>query len=68
MYFSNWQEFLHMGGYAFYVWVSYGLTLVVLGAVLIAPWLRHRRLQQELARRERREQRHDEIQHESSST
>jgi len=24
------KEFFHMGGYAFYVWFSYGLTLLVL--------------------------------------
>lgn len=26
------QEFFHMGGYAFYVWSSYGLAVVVLAA------------------------------------
>jgi heme exporter protein D len=26
----NWSEFFHMGGYALYVWVSYGLMAVVL--------------------------------------
>lgn len=26
----NWQEFFAMGGYAVYVWGSYGFTLVVL--------------------------------------
>jgi heme exporter protein D len=57
MSFSNWQEFLHMGGYALYVWISYGLTLAILGGVLVAPMLRHRRLRRDLDRRERREQR-----------
>ena len=68
MYFSSWHEFLRMGGYALYVWISYGLTLLVLGSLLVAPWLRHRRLQQELARRARREQRQKEVKHESRST
>ena len=31
------QEFFAMGGYAFYVWTSYGLTLVVLLANIIIP-------------------------------
>lgn len=32
----NWSEFFSMGGYAFYVWGSYAITLVVLaGEVLI---------------------------------
>jgi heme exporter protein D len=26
----NWTEFLAMGGYAAYVWPSFGLTLIVL--------------------------------------
>ena len=32
------QEFFHMGGYAFYVWSSYGLTALVLIANFISPW------------------------------
>ncbi|MGZ8225752.1 MAG: heme exporter protein CcmD [Methylococcaceae bacterium] len=31
------QEFFTMGGYAFYVWTSYGLTLIVLLAIIIIP-------------------------------
>ena len=31
------QEFFAMGGYAFYVWTSYGLTLIVLLANIIIP-------------------------------
>jgi heme exporter protein D len=56
MKFSNWSEFFQMGGYALYVWMAYGLTLVVLGTVIIALLLRHRRLQRDMARRKRRAQ------------
>ena len=38
------SEFLHMGGYAFYVWTAYGAALVVLALNLAAPILRRRRL------------------------
>ena len=31
------QEFFSMGGYAFYVWTSYGLTLMVILANIIIP-------------------------------
>ena len=31
------RTFLHMGGYAFYIWVSYGLALVVLIVNIILP-------------------------------
>jgi heme exporter protein D len=57
MSFSSWSDFLQMGGYAFYVWSAYGLTLVVLGGALLAPWLRYRRLRREVTRRERRDSR-----------
>ncbi|MCP5419900.1 MAG: heme exporter protein CcmD [Gammaproteobacteria bacterium] len=55
--FSSWSDFFHMGGYAFYVWASYGLTLAVLGGLLVAIARRHRQLQADLERRTRREQR-----------
>ncbi len=45
-----------MGGYAFYVWTAYCLTVAVLGGAVLAPLLRYRRLRREVARRERREQ------------
>jgi heme exporter protein D len=31
------SEFFDMGGYAFYVWSSYGLATVLLGWVFISP-------------------------------
>ncbi|MCX7085278.1 MAG: heme exporter protein CcmD [Methylococcales bacterium] len=33
----SFSEFLAMGGYGFYVWTSYGLTLVVLLLNIIIP-------------------------------
>ena len=48
-------EFLHMGGYAFYVWTSYGLALVVLVANLIAPMRHRKKLLADFARKARRE-------------
>ena len=48
------QEFFHMGGYAFYVWTSYGITVVVLVANWIVPLRRARRLRAELMREARR--------------
>ncbi len=35
-------EFLYMGGYAFNVWTSYGLALLVLLINVIGPALRHK--------------------------
>ena len=44
------RTFLHMGGYAFYVWVSYGLALVVLILNVVLP----RRREQEFLQMWRR--------------
>ena len=33
-------EFLHMGGYAFYVWTAYAITTVVLVLNVVVP-IRH---------------------------
>jgi len=48
-------EFLHMGGYAFYVWTSYGLAAVVLIANLLVPLLNARRQRRDLVGKLRRE-------------
>jgi heme exporter protein D len=48
-------EFFHMGGYAFYVWTSYGLALIVLVANVVAPLRQRRKILADLARRTRRE-------------
>ena len=37
-------EYFRMGGYAFYVWCSYAVVLVVLALNLAAPALRLRRV------------------------
>jgi len=38
------SEFLHMGGYAVYVWSSYGLTMLVLFLNYILPVKREKNL------------------------
>lgn len=43
-------EFLNMGGYAVYVWTSYGLTVVVLLINYILPLRRERQLLKKLGR------------------
>jgi heme exporter protein D len=37
----NWSEFFAMNGYGFYVWGSYGLTLIVLLVEILT--VRHKR-------------------------
>ena len=43
MQWGSWQEFWAMGGYGFFVWGSYGVTLAVLAAEMWALRLRRRR-------------------------
>lgn len=50
----DWQQFFHMGGYAFYVWTSYSLAFVILLINLILPLMCQRNLFKVLARKARR--------------
>jgi len=49
------QEFFAMGGYAFYVWTSYGLTLIVLLANIIIPVVQRRQLLRSLSLKQKRQ-------------
>ncbi|CAK0750578.1 heme exporter protein D [Gammaproteobacteria bacterium] len=49
------REFFQMGGYAFYVWLSYGLAIVILIFNLLSPLWRRREILQTLTRRLRHE-------------
>lgn len=46
-------DYFRMGGYAFYVWCSYAVVLVVLVLNLAAPAIRLRRVRRTLARQAR---------------
>jgi heme exporter protein D len=48
-------EFFAMGGYAFFVWMSLGITAVVLVANLVWASMSHRQQLQRITRRMRRE-------------
>jgi heme exporter protein D len=49
----SWSEVVAMGGYAWFVWPTYGLALVILVATwALADW-RERRLLRAIARRDR---------------
>ena len=51
------SEFFHMGGYAFYVWSSYAITLVVLVLNVVVPMRNRRKILAAIARRARRARR-----------
>ena len=53
----NLNEFFHMGGYAFYVWTSYGIALFVLLINVILPLRQRNKLLDNIARVARRARR-----------
>jgi len=40
----SWSEFFHMGGYAFFVWTSYGITFAVLLALVVSSLTQRKRV------------------------
>lgn len=51
MNWASWQDFFAMGGYALYVWGSYGVTLVLIALELVLLGLRRRAILQHLGAR-----------------
>lgn len=49
------EEFLNMGGYAFYVWTSYGITFVVLLVNIVLPIFQRKALLRSLALKQQRQ-------------
>lgn len=42
----NWSDFFQMGGYALYVWGSYLVTLIAIGAEVVSLIKRRKRVSQ----------------------
>ncbi|CAJ1909477.1 Heme exporter protein D [Aeromonas dhakensis] len=57
MHFASFNDFLAMGGYAFYVWLSFGLTLLCLVGIVISTRMKTRSLLGELRSKQAREAR-----------
>ena len=53
----NLNEFLDMGGYAFYVWTSYGIALAVLLINVILPYRQRKKLLSDINRAAKRARR-----------
>jgi heme exporter protein D len=50
------SEFFAMGGYAFYVWTSYGLTFVLMFIGIIKPLMTNKQILRGLLLKRKREQ------------
>ncbi|ABO89470.1 MULTISPECIES: heme exporter protein CcmD [Aeromonas] len=57
MHFASFSDFMAMGGYAFYVWLSFGLTLICLVGIVISTRIKTRSLLGELRSKQAREAR-----------
>ncbi len=52
----SWSEFFAMGGYAFFVWMSYGLTFLVILVNIVMPLIERKQVVKRVKRAIRREQ------------
>ncbi|SHI26762.1 heme exporter protein CcmD [Ferrimonas marina] len=55
--FASLAEFLDMGGYAFYVWLSYGSAAVALGLLIYNSACKRKSVLAEIAKKQARETR-----------
>ncbi|MGR6646102.1 heme exporter protein CcmD [Avibacterium paragallinarum] len=54
MFFESVSDFLNMGGYGFYVWLSYGLSFLALAGLIVQGMLRKKTLIKEIQREQQR--------------
>ncbi|MEX1221942.1 MAG: heme exporter protein CcmD [Idiomarina sp.] len=57
MAFDSFRDFILMGGYGFFVWLSFGVSFLALFALLLQSVLARRQLQLDCARQQHRQQR-----------
>ena len=55
----SWSEFFNMGGYAFYVWTSYGLMLLMLVVNVVSPMVERKKVIARIKRAIKREELRD---------
>ena len=57
MFFQSWSDFINMGGYGFYVWLSYGISLVAMIILAIQSVKGRKTVLKEVLREQQREAR-----------
>ncbi|MEM1244185.1 MAG: heme exporter protein CcmD [Pseudomonadota bacterium] len=40
----SWQQFIHMGGFGFYVWSAYGCVVAVVGGLILHSYYKFKKL------------------------
>lgn len=66
MHFQSFSEFLAMGGYGFFVWLSFGITYVLLLGLIAVSVYQQKQFKQQLKATIAREQRVKQYQEQSS--
>jgi heme exporter protein D len=55
MQFDSIGAFFDMGGYGFYVWLSYGVSATLLALLVLSSLSSHKKIKQQIAQRQKRE-------------
>ncbi|MBA6416395.1 heme exporter protein CcmD [Colwellia sp. 6M3] len=55
MQFDSISAFLDMGGYGFYVWLSYGVSIFALAVLVFSSMNSHKKIKQQIVQRIKRE-------------
>jgi len=55
MQFSSFSDFINMGGYGFYVWLSFGAAALLLTLLIISSKTGHQKIIKQIAQRKNRE-------------
>ncbi len=56
MQFDSFEAFIAMGGYGFYVWLSYGVSIAALTLLILSSMHNHKKVKQQIAQRQKREE------------
>ena len=57
MQFDSFSDFIAMGGYGFYVWLSFGLCVLLMVGIILTSIAKENRILREVAQKEQRDQR-----------
>ena len=55
MQFNSFSDFINMGGYGFYVWLSFGAGALILTVLLLSSKAGHQQIINQIAKRKQRE-------------
>ena len=55
MQFNSFSDFINMGGYGFYVWLSFGAAALILTLLLVTSKAGHQKIITQIAKRKQRE-------------